>query len=141
MVILIKNRRSIFEKSVKYYKEQKMKQSIYILMLFCIAMIFTTATSAYAAHNSMTRKGAKPHVSVRQDLSNSQVRTLEGIIQNVAGDSIEVRNKYYSISGVPLLNPSGEYLKSSALSVGKKVEIFFLEGKITSILIYDDMLQ
>ena len=118
-----------------------MKQSIYILMLFCLAMIFAISAPAYAAHGVTTKKGERPYVSTRLGISNSQVRTIEGIIQNVTNDSIEVRNKYYSILGIPLVNPSGEYLKNSSLQAGKRVEIFFEEGNITSILIYDDMLQ
>jgi len=104
-------------------------------------MIFAISAPAYAAHGVTTRNGVKPYVSTRQGLSTSQVRTVEGIIQNVTNDSIEVRNKYYSIPGVPLLNPSGENLKKSSLQAGKRVEIFFQEGRITSILIYEDMLQ
>ena len=141
MVTLIKNRWSIFMKYDKRYKEQNMKLSIYMSMLFCITMIFTISAPSYAAHGVTTRNGVKPYVSTRQGLSNSQVRTVEGIIQYVRDDSIEVRNKYYRISGVPLLNPTGEYLENSSLQAGKRVEIFFMEGRITSILIYDNMLQ
>ena len=141
MITLIKNRWSIFVKYVKRYKEQKMKRSTYMSMLFCIIMICAISAPSYAAHGVTTRNGVKPYVSTRQGLSNSQVKTVEGIIQNVTNDSIEVRNKYYSISGIPLLNPSGKYLKNSSLQAGKRVEIFFQDGRITSILIYDDMLQ
>jgi hypothetical protein len=141
MITLIKNRWSILVKYVKRYKEQKMKRSIYMSMLFCITMIFAISAPAYAAQGVTTKRGVKPFVSKRHGLSNSQVITIEGIIQNVSNGSIEVRNKSYSISGVPLLNPSGKYLKNSSLQTGKRVEIFFLEGRITSILVYDDMLQ
>jgi len=118
-----------------------MKRSTYTLTLFFIIMIFAFSAPAYAAHGVTTRNGVRPYVSTRQGPSTSQVRTVEGIIQNVTNDSIMVRNKYYSISGVPLLNPSGENLKKSSLRNGTRVEIFFLEGRVTSILIYDDMLQ
>jgi len=141
IISFIKNRWSIFVKYVKRYKEQKMKRSIYILVLFCITMIFSISAAAYAAQGVTTKRRANPYVSTRHGISNSQVTTVEGIIQNVTINSIEVRNNSYSISGVPLLNPSGKYLKSSSLQAGKRVEIFFLEGRITSILIYDDMLQ
>ncbi|RJQ22241.1 MAG: hypothetical protein C4560_02665 [Nitrospiraceae bacterium] len=94
-----------------------MKQSIFLLI--CLSMIITFMVPAHAA----------------------KVSTVEGIIQRVTNDSIQVRGKYYGISGIPLINPSGEHLKKTSLTSGKKVEIFFQEGKITSILIYEDMVE
>ncbi|OIP60650.1 MAG: hypothetical protein AUK38_02765 [Nitrospirae bacterium CG2_30_41_42] len=71
----------------------------------------------------------------------SKVRVVEGLIQDITYDSIEVRGKYYNISGVPLKDASGRNLSKAYLKTGKKVEIFFQDGKITSILIHEYMVE
>jgi hypothetical protein len=68
--------------------------------------------------------------------ASKKVTTVEGIIQYVSYDSIEVRGRYYDISGVPLVDASGKTLTKAYLRQGVKVEIFFENGKMTSILIY-----
>jgi hypothetical protein len=104
-------------------------------------MIITIIAPAYGNRDMTNKKPIKPYTSNNQLFNNSPVRTVEGLIQSVSNDSIQVRGQYYSIAGIKLINPSGENLNKSSLSAGKKVEIFFQEGKITSILIYDDMLE
>jgi hypothetical protein len=104
-------------------------------------MMIADTAPAHASHLRTNKKITRPDISTRQRLSDSQIRTVEGIVQSASEDSIQVRGKYYSISGIPLINSSGEHLKKSSLSIGKKVEIFFQEGSITSILIYDDMVE
>ena len=74
-------------------------------------------------------------------LNAAKVTTVEGLIEHVTYDSIEVRGKYYNISGVPLLNASGNKLTKAYLRQGGKVEIFFEGGRITSILIYRYMAE
>jgi hypothetical protein len=104
-------------------------------------MFITIIAPAYGNQAMTNKKPIKPDTSKNQPFTNSPVRTVEGIIQNVSIDSIQVRGQYYSIAGIKLINSSGENLNKSSLSAGEKVEIFFQEGKITSILIYDDMLE
>ena len=96
-----------------------MRQSTIILLLIWFSLIFTITTPVHA----------------------SKVRTIEGIIQNVTDNSIQVRGRDYNISGIPLIDPSGKHLKKASLTTGKKVEIFFQEDRILSILIYDDMVE
>jgi len=114
-------------------EENEMRLSIFILTLICLSMI----TVAEPVHDSQ----AATNKSTKQHLAGSRVRTVQGIIQDVTNDSIQVRGKYYSISGVILIDPSGEHLKQSSLVSGKKVEIFFEKGNMTSILIYEDMVE
>jgi hypothetical protein len=70
-----------------------------------------------------------------------KVRTVEGLIEEVSKDSIKVRGKYYNISDAPLKNASGKTVSKDQLKVGKKVEIFFLNDRIKTILIYEDMVE
>lgn len=72
---------------------------------------------------------------------SAQVKTVEGIIQSIAGDSIQVRGNYYDIKGVSLKDPSDNKLDKRSLMTGKKVEIFFQDNRIISILIYDYMVE
>ena len=118
-----------------------MRQSLLSFLFICFMMFITIIAPAYGNQVMTNKKPIKPDTSKNQLFNNSTVRTAEGIVQTVSNDSIQVRGQYYSISGVKLINPSGENLNKSSLSAGKKVEIFFQEGKITSILIYDDMLE
>lgn len=76
-------------------------------------------------------------------LSNSaeKVRVVEGLIQNVTDDSIEVMGRYYNIANVPLVDASGRNVSKHRLAKGKKVEIFFKGNKITSVLIHEYMVE
>jgi hypothetical protein len=66
------------------------------------------------------------------------IKTVEGLIESVTGDSIKVRGSYYEITGVPLENASGRKMKTEELKVGRKVEIFFQRNHINTILIYPE---
>jgi hypothetical protein len=66
------------------------------------------------------------------------IKTVEGLIESVSGDSIKVRGNYYDITGVPLENASGKIVPKDQLKVGRKVEIFFKNNSIKAILIYPE---
>lgn len=76
-------------------------------------------------------------------LSNSaeRIRVVEGLVQSVTDDSIEVRGRYYNIANVPLMDASGRNVSKDRLVKGKKVEIFFKDNKITSVLIHEYMVE
>lgn len=65
-----------------------------------------------------------------------KVRTVEGLIEEVSKDSIKVRGKYYNISDTPLKDASGKNISKDQLRVGKRVEIFFHNDRITSVVIH-----
>jgi hypothetical protein len=69
------------------------------------------------------------------------VKVVEGIIEDVSDDSIKVREHNYNISGVPIKNASDETLSKAWLKTGKRVELFFKNNKITTILVYEEMVQ
>jgi hypothetical protein len=69
------------------------------------------------------------------------ISTVEGLIENVPGDTIVVRNNRYTITGVPLVKPSGKAASIGDLRRGKKVEIFFQNRAISSILIHNDVVE
>lgn len=70
-----------------------------------------------------------------------KVKVVEGLIEDVTSDYIKVRGKYYNILDVPLLDSSGKKVSKDQLRIGRKVEIFFQGGKITSILIHEYMVE
>ncbi|MEK6692212.1 MAG: hypothetical protein AABY44_02155 [Nitrospirota bacterium] len=76
-----------------------------------------------------------------ESFSAEKVRVIEGLIENINNNLIEVRDRYYDIKGVPLINASGQKLTKDYLKIGKKVEIYFKDGSITSILIHEYMVE
>ena len=123
------------------FKELEMRQSIIVLLLIWFSLAITITAPVHASQIKTNKKVTSAHTSMKKHLTDHRVITIEGIIQNVTGDSIQVRGRYYEISGIPLIDPSGKVLKQVSLTTGKKVEIFFQKDKITSILIYDDMVE
>jgi hypothetical protein len=82
-----------------------------------------------------------PFILFPSQLNAEKVTTVEGIIQHVGDNTIEVRGHSYDISGVMLLDSSGKALTRAYLQQGKKVEIFFNGKKITSILVYKTLAE
>lgn len=72
-------------------------------------------------------------------ISNSadKVRVVEGLIENVTYDSIEVNGKYYIFTGIPLKDASEEGVSRDQLKIGRKVAIFLRGESITTIFIDD----
>ena len=79
--------------------------------------------------------------TLSQSFAADKVRMVEGLIEDVTPNSIKVRGAYYDITGAPLLNASDKVLARNDLKIGKKVGIFFKNNRITSILIYEDMVE
>lgn len=67
----------------------------------------------------------------------AKVTTVLGIIENVSDDSIEVRDRHYDVSKAKLVDTSGNKLTKAYLKTGKKVRIFFDDGMLTSVVIYE----
>jgi hypothetical protein len=95
------------------------KREIGIVLIVMLVCIFISTSFCYA----------------------ERVKTVEGLIESVTPDHIKVRGEYYNISGVPLLNSSGERVSRDWLRIGRKVEIFFQGSRITSILVHEYMVE
>lgn len=67
-----------------------------------------------------------------------KVRVVEGQIEYVNGDTIQVQGRYFSLGGVPLLDPSGNEVSPHEFRVGRKVAVYQSGAAVTSVLIYDD---
>ncbi len=70
-----------------------------------------------------------------------KVKVIEGIIEDVGNNSIRVRGHSYNISDVPIKNASDETLSKAWLKTGKRVELFFKNNTLTTILVYEEMVQ
>jgi hypothetical protein len=68
----------------------------------------------------------------------SDVTTVKGGIESVTGDAMSVNGRYYYFSDVPLVDPSGRKVPATELQVGRKVEIFFQQGREKSIVVYEE---
>lgn len=66
-----------------------------------------------------------------------KVTTVLGIIEGVNDGSIEVRGRYYDVSKAELVGTAGNKLTKDFLKTGRKVRIFFEDGTLTSVVIYE----
>lgn len=71
----------------------------------------------------------------------AKVTTVLGIIESVTDDSIEVRGRYYDVSKANLTDSSGKKLPKAYLKTGGKVEIFFEDGILISVLVYEYVVE
>lgn len=93
---------------------------IFIVSLFCVLTTIFSLSQSFAA---------------------DQVRMVEGLIEDVTPNSIKVRGAYYDITGAPLLNASDKIVARNDLKIGKKVGIFFKNNRISSVVIYEYMVE
>lgn len=97
-----------------------MKTKYLVLILFPVFIFLTFLTIPYS-------------------FSSEKVTVVEGLIESVTADSIYVRGRYYNYTNVPLKDASGRTVLKTELQKGKKVEIFFRDGTITTILVHEYM--
>jgi len=101
------------------------KQSLIILIGLSVFLFYGVAAIFALSHSFAADK----------------VRMVEGLIEDVTPNSIKVRGAYYDITGVPLRNASDKIFTMDDLKIGKKVEIFFKNNRISSVLIYEYMVE
>lgn len=64
---------------------------------------------------------------------------ISGTIEEVKGNTITVSGSSYSIYLVPILDPSGNKVSVNQLAEGKRVDIFFKNNHITSVVVYENI--
>lgn len=70
-----------------------------------------------------------------------KVHVIDGVIERVTDDAISVHGKYYETAGVTVVDASGNTLRKTALQRDKRVKLFFHDGVLKSILIYEYMIE
>lgn len=91
----------------------------YLILLFMMTCFFAACSFAFAG----------------------KVLVIDGTIERVTEDSIVVQGNTYNITGIPIVNASGENLRKSDLKTGSRVRIFFEDKNIASILIQEYMME
>ena len=66
-----------------------------------------------------------------------EIRIVEGLIEDTGKNLIKVRGRHYDVSAIPIMNPSGEAVRMTELERGQRVEIFFENKVIVSIVVHD----
>lgn len=70
-----------------------------------------------------------------------QMKSVTGIVEEVSGNTIYIQGKSHNLEGVPVIHPSGKGLAVSEIVRGKKVDLYFRNGQITSVVVYDPMVE
>lgn len=78
------------------------------------------------------------HFWTAPDSYAGKIRVVEGLIENINNDSIEVRGRHYDISDISVIDTDGKKVLKNQLKTGSKVEIFFEDNRIKNILLYPD---
>lgn len=69
------------------------------------------------------------------------VKVVKGIVGTVAGNLIYMSGKSFDLKGIPVRNPSGKELSIADITPGKKVELFYRRGRMSSVLVYEPMVE
>lgn len=101
------------------------KWVIIFVLLSCVVSFYFPSFSLAAEKKDQT--AARP----------AKIKVVEGLVEQITNDSIVVRGRRFLIAGVPLLNSSGEHVSKDVLQAGKKVEIFFENNSLTSVLVFE----
>lgn len=112
-----------------------------LIILFSLSTVFAAysyAGDVRSASGLIAKAGGK---NKKQSDYKGDVSVVSGLIEGVSGSSIKINGIYYNISEAQLLNPSGKGVSTSELIEGKKVEIYFSNNNITSVIIHEYMVE
>ncbi|MBI5420147.1 MAG: hypothetical protein HZA60_08655 [Deltaproteobacteria bacterium] len=74
--------------------------------------------------------------------NSGDLKVLGGLVESVSGDYVTLKDgRSHDIKGVTVADPSGRRLSIADIVRGKKVDLFFRSGKLTSVLVYDPMVE
>lgn len=65
---------------------------------------------------------------------------VEGRIEDVTFQALEVRGNYYYFSGVPIMDERGEAAPPGALARGRMAKLYFRGGILKKIVVYTHLL-
>lgn len=66
---------------------------------------------------------------------------VKGIVGTVAGNHIFLNGKSVDLSGIPIRNPSGKEVSAGEISPGRKVALYYRRGSLSSVVVYDPMVE
>jgi hypothetical protein len=69
------------------------------------------------------------------------VKVVKGIVGTVAGNLIYLNGKSFNLTGIPVRNASGKELSMEDIVPGKKVGLFYRRGRVSSVLVYEPMVE
>lgn len=108
-------RRKIWKVTIIYfYKSFSIFITLsYILFFFIVALNVSSSTAAI----------------------KTPPKVVIGVVEDITSSSIEVKGKYYDISGATFFNMRGGKVSRDLLKRGNQVEIIIEDGKVTRVLI------
>ena len=69
------------------------------------------------------------------------VKVVQGIVGSVSGNLIYMNGMSFDLTGIPVRNASGKELSIEDIAPGKKVELFYRRGRVSSVLVYEPMME
>lgn len=66
---------------------------------------------------------------------------VRGIVGSVSGTRVSLNGRSYDLAGIPLQNASGKERSIEDIRPGRKVALFHRRGVLTSVLVYDPMME
>ena len=66
---------------------------------------------------------------------------VQGIVGTVSGTRVFVKGKSYDLAGIPIRNPSGKELSVEEILPGRKVAFYYRGGSLSSVVVYDPMVE
>jgi hypothetical protein len=71
-------------------------------------------------------------------LHAEDVTVVKGKVEYITGDTITVGGDNFYMTGIPIIDASGNDVPAYGINVGRKVAVFLSGGRIKSILVYDE---
>ena len=68
-------------------------------------------------------------------------RFAKGIVGTVSGNLIYLNGKSVDLTGIPVRNAAGEELSLADITPGKKVGLCYRRGRISSVLVFEPMVE
>lgn len=80
---------------------------------------------------------ARKNTTIPKTVAKDRTTMVEGHIADVTPQAIGVNGSYYYFTGVPIVNQSGQRSAPNQLITGREVKVFFRNGIVSEIMVYD----